>query len=400
MLGVGGTPLSKLEASIREFQAREHDPGDDDPKRMRSLMDALELEFCAMVRRVQKRGGHLVNGNITAGSWISQICGMSVPSAADRVVSGEQLESLPKVAEALSRGEIGYQSASVICHLRDKLGEKRDALDEEQWIGFAREYSVKNLNWLAAHTRYGLDPDGFERDTEENYQERFLHISEMNGMYHLSGVIDPEAGAALKSAVDALAKRLGKDDGRTPKQRRADALTEIVYHAMDEGKLPRRNGVRPHITVTTTLEGLKGELGAAASELEPGLPISSKTVQRLACDGTLSRVLKADSVVVDVGRATRAISPAQRRGLKARHRGCCGPGCDRPINWTTPHHIEFWARGGPSNLPNLLPLCYYHHRLVHEGGWQVIKAGREFRFLPPDRVVMKRARGPGMRWAA
>ncbi len=399
MSGEGGTPLSKLEAAVRAFQAS-RDSADDDPKRMRSLIDALELEFCAMVRQVQKRGDHLVNGNITAGSWISQICGMSVPSAADRVCVGEQLESLPKVAEAVSKGEIGYQSASVICHLRDKLGEKRDALDEEQWIGFAREYSVKNLNWLAAHTRYGLDPDGFERDAEENYEERFLHISEMNGMYHLSGVIDPEAGAALKSAVDALAKRLGQDDGRTPKQRRADALTEIVYHAMDEGKLPRRNGVRPHVTVTTTLEGLKGELGAAASELEPGLPISSKTVQRLACDGTLSRVLKADSVVVDVGRATRAISPAQRRGLKARHRGCCGPGCDRPINWTTPHHIEFWSRGGPSNLPNLLPLCYFHHRLVHEGNWQVIKVGREFRFLPPERLGIRRARGPGLRWAA
>src|SRR5712664_3479317 len=304
MSGEGGTPLSKLEAAVRAFQAS-RDSTDDDPRRMRALIDALELEFCAMVRRVQKRGDHLVNGNITAGSWISQICGMSVPSAADRVCVGEQLESLPKVAEALSRGEIGYQSASVICHLRDKLGEKRDHLDEEQWIGFARENSVKDLRWLSDHTRYALDPDGFERDTEESYEERFLHISEMNGMFHVSGVIDPEGGGALKSAVDALGKRLGQDDSRTPKQRRADALTEIVYHAMDEGRLPRRNGVRPHITVSTTLEGLKAEVGAPASELENGMPISSKTVQRLACDGTLCRVLKADSVVVDVGRADR-----------------------------------------------------------------------------------------------
>jgi len=353
-----------------------------------------------MVRRVQARGDHLVDGNISAASWISRTCAMSVTSAADRLCVGEQLESLPLVAEALSRGEIGYQSASVICHLRDKLGEKRDGLDEEQWIGFAREYSVKDLRWLAAHTRYALDPDGFERDTEESYEERFLHISEMNGMYHLNGMIDPEGGAALKSAVDALAKRRGQDDGRTPKQRRADALTEIVYHGMDEGRLPRRNGVRPHITVSTTLEGLKAEVGAPASELETGMPISSKTVQRLACDGTLCRVLKADSVVVDVGRATRAISPAQRRALKARYRGCCGPGCDRPINWTTPHHIEFWSRGGPSNLPNLLPLCYYHHRLVHEGGWQVVKAGEGVRFIRPDRVIARRIRAPGMRWAA
>ncbi len=398
MLGEGGTPLSTLQAAVRGFQAREERRVD--LKGLRVVIDALECEFAAEARDAKKSGDHLLHGNVTAASWISRICGMSVPSASDRVCVGEQLESLPMVADAVSRGEISYQSASVICHLRDKLGEKREHLDEEQWIGFARENSVKELRWLSDTTRYALDPDGFERDTEENYEERFLHISEMNGMYHLSGVIDPEGGAALKTAVDALAKRLGQDDGRTPKQRRADALTEIVYHAMDEGKLPRRNGVRPHVTVTTTVEGLKAELGAAASELQPGMPISSKTVQRLACDGTLCRVLKADSMVVDVGRATRAISPAQRRALKARYRGCCGPGCDRPMNWTTPHHIEFWAESGPSNLPNLLPLCYYHHRLVHEGGWQVVKAGREFRFVPPDRVVMRRARWPGMRWAA
>jgi len=164
--------------------------------------------------------------------------------------------------------------------------------------------------------------------------------------------------------------------------------------------MPRRNRVRPHINLNTTLEGLKGELGAAGSELQGGMAISSKTVQRLACDGTLCRILKADSVVVDVGRATRAVSPAQWRALKARHRTCGGPGCDRPVNHTTPHHLEFWGKGGPNDLHNLLPLCYYHHRLVHEGGWQVVKAGGGFHFIPPDRVIARRARGPGMRWAA
>src|SRR5207245_9134356 len=99
-------------------------------------------------------------------------------------------------------------------------------------------------------------------------------------------------------------------------------------------------------------------------------------------------------------RSTRAISPPTHRALKAHHRGCGWPGCDRPINWTTPHHLEFWSRGGPTNLLNLLPLCYYHHRLVHEGGWQGLRVGEHVRFIPPDRVMARRARGPGLRWAA
>ena len=129
MLGEGGTPLSKLEGAVREFQSREERV---DLKSFRAVIDALEGEFSIEARGVQRSGDHLIGGNISAASWIGQTCGMSIPSAADRLCVGEQLESLPKVAEALSRGEIGYQSASVICHQRDKLGEKSELLNEEQ----------------------------------------------------------------------------------------------------------------------------------------------------------------------------------------------------------------------------------------------------------------------------
>jgi len=114
----------------------------------------------------------------------------------------------------------------------------------------------------------------------------------------------------------------------------------------------------------------------------------------------MSRVLMADSQVIDVGRATRIVSGHARRALKARDKGCRFPGCDRPISWTSPHHIEFWSRGGKTNEPDLVSVCYFHHRLVHEGGWQVVNVGREFRFVPPDRTWVRRARGPGVRWAA
>jgi len=180
----------------------------------------------------------------------------------------------------------------------------------------------------------------------------------------------------------------------------ADALVELTHHALDEGRLPARGGVKPHVSLTTTVEGLKGELGAPATEVEFSLPVSSRTLERFACDCTMSRVLLADSQVIDVGRATRVVSGPTRRALKARDKGCRFPGCDRPVNWTSPHHIEFWARGGKTNVHELVLVCYFHHRLVHEGGWQVVKAGREFRFLPPKRMAFRLARGPGVRWAA
>ncbi len=56
MLGEGGTPLSTLEAAVHEFQARDPELNDEDPKRMRALIDALDGEFSSMVRRAQQRG--------------------------------------------------------------------------------------------------------------------------------------------------------------------------------------------------------------------------------------------------------------------------------------------------------------------------------------------------------
>src|SRR5260370_1776073 len=183
MEGGGGTSLSKLEAEIREFLARE-ERGGIDLKRCRGIIDALDGDFAAEAREAQKHGDHRIGGNISAASWISQICGMSVPAAKDRLCVGEQLESLLLVAEALAKGEISYQAASVICHQRENLGEKSDCLDEEQWLSFAPQHQIKDPNWIADHFRYAVDPEGFEHETEENYEARFLHISEINGNYH------------------------------------------------------------------------------------------------------------------------------------------------------------------------------------------------------------------------
>ena len=399
MLGEGGTALSKLNAAIREFQATED--RELDPKGLRASIDSLEGTFSADTRRCQETGTHRADGNATVVTWLSRLCGMSATSTADRLCVGTQLESLPKIAEALRTGDISYQSPSLLCHLRDQLGEKRELFVEDEMLERARNLTVGSLRYLCRYARHVADPDGFFNEAEADFSRRRFDISQMgDGMYAVDGILDPETGAAFRKALESLAKRLGPDDDRSHKQRMADSLGELVHHAMDEGKLPRRNGVKPHINLTTTLEGLKSESGVPAADLELSLPISTRTLERIACDSTISRVLLADSMVIDVGRATRVVSAPTRRALRARDHGCRWPGCDRQVNWSTPHHIVAWARGGPTKLPNLVLLCYFHHRLVHEGGWQVVQVGREFRFVPPDRVVFRRARAPGLRWAA
>ena len=390
--------MARLEEAVDEF---ERDVDDDfvDPRRLSNLIDRLLAKQARVVGAAARRGEHLLTGQ-SATTWVATQCHLSKHAAADRLCVGEQLPKLGAVAAALDAGSIGFQAASVLCHLQERVAQVGAEIDQAEWIERAQVWSLKNLAIEAAKTWHAIDPAGFDLKVEEAHERRQLFVSECGDMFRVDGWLEPAAGAAVKAAVDALAKPLGSRDDRTPRQRRADALTEMAHHFMDSGVLPMRQGVRPHITVQTTIAGLKGELGAAASELGDGTPISSKTVQRLACDGSLHRVLKSDSMVIDVGRARRTAQPAQWRGLKARHRTCAWPGCDRPIGWTNAHHVDLWEHGGRSDLRRMIPLCYHHHRLVHEGGYQVVMAGTRVEFVPPDRPVMVRRRWGEARWAA
>src|SRR5256884_474258 len=354
--------LEKLEAAAQDF-CSEADFDFVDPKRLAAIIDGLQGVLCKVLDRGRKRGDFQLD-RLSPASWAGRPLGLAHHSAADRLCVGKHLDSLPETSAALVKGEIGYQAASALCHLREQLGEKWQPDNEAQMVGYARQFSVEHFHACCRHARHVADPVGFDKDCAEDFERRWLKVDPMlDGMHSVDGVLDPVTGAAFRTALDSLAQWRGPEDTRNHGQRMADALAELLDHYMNEGRLPRRKGVRPHVTLTTTLQGLKDELGAPAAELELGMPISGTTVERLACDCTMSRVLLADSVVVDVGRATRTVSPATRRALQQRDKGCRWPGCDRPVSWSTPHHLEFWSRGGSTDLDNLVLLCHYHHRL-------------------------------------
>ena len=89
-----------------------------------------------------------------------------------------------------------------------------------------------------------------------------------------------------------------------------------------------------------------------------------------------------DGSVGDVGRKTRTVPPALRRALEARDRGCRFPGCG--LRFTDAHHVRHWAEGGETKLENLVLLCRFHHRLVHEEGYTVhFPRGERPYFLDP-----------------
>ena len=106
-------------------------------------------------------------------------------------------------------------------------------------------------------------------------------------------------------------------------------------------------------------------LGLAADALSGPGGLAARL--RAALDG---RPLTSVSLPLDIGAATETIPAHLRRAVTTRHPHCAFPGCDQPASVCDIHHLIPRARGGPTSLPNLVPLCTFHHlTAIHRWGW-------------------------------
>ena len=156
----------------------------------------------------------------------------------------------------------------------------------------------------------------------------------------------------------------------------------------------RGGGDRYQVVVHVDTAALRDR--EADSRLADGTPLPAETARRLACDAAIVPLIERAGKPLSVGRKTRSVPPALRRALASRDRGCRFPGCTNHRT-VDAHHIEHWADGGATSLENLVALCRHHHRLLHEGGYTVTRAGARFVFRRPDgrqiRPIPRKPRG-------
>lgn len=372
--------------------------------------DRLALKFSEGAAAFAGTDEYDAQGSVSPIHWIRLNCHLGGGAAADRIAVGEQLRFLPESHQGMVDGEIGFTHLALIARTAEAIAGSgtNKPFDETPLLDKARELSVGRFRIFCHHTRHAADPDGYAAEQVEAVEARSLTLSTgESGMVWVRGVLDPEGGAVLRTALEPLAKRDAKRDGRRDDRKRdrrmADALVEVANRALDSGGLPQRGSQRPHLQVTATLDTLLQRAGVPAADLELSLPISARAIERLACDCNVTRILLgSDSAVIDVGRSRRVISPAQKRALSVRDKGCRWPGCDRPATWTSGHHLVHWIKGGGTDLTNLVLLCYRHHWMVHEGQWQLVKTddGRLLAIPPQIDLYQQLARGPGVGTAA
>lgn len=351
----------------------------------RRQQDRLEAAFTLGTGRFAANREFAAEGAPTAVSWLKANCRMSAGAAVERLNIARQLDQLPDTNEAFANGDLGYQHVALIAKTAGQVGAEAVRVSESTLLQAASEMDPNRFSLLTRQVRNMVDPDGALADANRAYAQRYLHVSSsLDGLVFVDGRLDPAGGAVLQTALNALTAPM-PGDPRKAEQRRADALVELCRRQLDGGKLPEAGGQKPHLSVTVSAAALAGMPGTEGGNLEWGGIVPAETVRRLACDAALAVIpLDGSGAPIDAGRATRTIPPNLRRALAVRDGGCRFPGCDRPIDWTDGHHLKHWADGGETKLTNLMLLCGFHHHLVHEGGWRLVREdGGAWQAIPP-----------------
>src|SRR5256885_300674 len=331
-----------------------------------------DAEIQRRLHRLNKTRAYETDGSLSAKAWLRSNCHLTHSEASDRVEVAQQMQSLPLTTQALESGEISYRHAALIARTAQQLGKLWPDDAEEILIPAAKELDPGRLRLATMQLRYCLDPNGVLADSNEEDERRFLHLNQtFGGIFVLNGQFGADDGATLKAALMSLVRPPAEGDERSPAQRRADAMIDLARRQLDSGTLPETGGQKPHITINVEMATLVGEPGAPAAEMEwSQTAIPAETARRIACDCSVTPVVNGE-----VCATSRVVPAAMRRALAARDKHCRFPGCDMPPAWTDAHHIQHWADGGLTKLFNLILMCRRHHRLIHEGRWQLIRAG-------------------------
>ena len=232
-----------------------------------------------------------------------------------------------------------------------------------------------------------------EKNPEEDQQESrtLSYYIDDDGMYVIKAKIPATEGELVVKALNAIMDTEEEefDDASKPQntfqQKRVDALTTMAEHYIASAgngiadlKGSERTQLMLHVDINTLQQHTHTEPKHCC--LDHDNRVHPDTARRLSCDASLVTVLEdGKGSVLNIGRRSRIVPPSIKRALDIRDGGCRFPGCGC-TRYVDAHHIEHWADGGETCLNNLITLCRFHHRQLHQGEFTITPDGYEFIF--------------------
>jgi hypothetical protein len=297
------------------------------------------------------------------------------------------------VARALREADANRAQTEVIVQALEALPDDLDpellAQAEQRLVAEASRFGPRHLRILGRRILDILAPEVAEDHERRALEREELHAAQVTALTsHRRG--DGTTDLRIRVA-DLVADRLltylhaftsprrehrsapAPDDRRPYDQKLGHAFTAFL-ESVDSKRLPLHGGDATTLMVTIDFARLRDGLGTA---LVGDTPITAGEARRLACTADLlPAVLGGDSEILDLGRARRLFSPAQRKAMAIRDVTCRAEGCEIPAAWCEAHHATApWTAGGHTDLADGLLLCSWHHHRAHDHRYRVQRTG-------------------------
>jgi uncharacterized protein DUF222/HNH endonuclease len=347
--------------------------------RLAGRINSVNYRLLVLVREFDDRMGWAKWSFPSCAEWLSWRCQISLSAAREKVRTAQALRDLPEISLAFREGRLSYTKVRALTRVA--------ALhDEGALVRYALGATAPNVEERCRQIR-NVHPDS-TRDAQRAWDARSLSAwrNQECGTLCLRVELPLDVGEIVMKAIERAIEQEEIADGvaeRSPSgflSQQADALVAIVKTYLDGGDAKSDSSSaadRYQLVLHVDEAALHGGAGRADAPLE--------TVKRLACDSNLVVVTEDEGgTPLSVSRRQRVVSTPLRRALLARDRCCAFPGCQRK-KFVHAHHVRHWIDGGETTLGNLVLLCSYHHRLLHEGGFRIRRDYRgELYFVRAD----------------
>jgi hypothetical protein len=348
--------MSSLRSALEEWIAEDTDVLHvdqlaDDLVELELVSGLIEAIRADRIEVFDRKAGHRAHGYPSVTAFLKHRCRMATGRARRLVAAAHAKNLAPHVFGAWFNTRLSTDQAHRLLETASTVPEEFAAA-EDNLIETVQDLSHTDTRRVLDYWRQSVD--GPETAMSEVQQEDLRGVSmsiSLGGMLRVDAWMTPVAGQTLLTALDALMPPPDPHDGRTPRQRRHDALEDLAREYLDHEQTPTIGGDKPHISLICDLPALQGIAGGL-HQTETGQILTVNQLRTLICDCSLSRVvLGPDSQIIDMGRRTRVISPALRRAVIARDRHCTWPGCDRDPAGATPITSNIGPMVAPQNPP-------------------------------------------------
>jgi len=328
-------------------------------------INAAECEWLMLVAEFDRLEAWKIDPGIgSTTNWLAWKCRLGKGTAREKVRVARALEHLPKIRSAFASGELSY---SVVRELTRVASTMRETL----LLNICRHATASHVERLVRHVRHIDSQADPKASLENSIRRRASWCTREDGMIEIRAVLAPDQGQKVTRALDSLVDQIKADAVSESEgyvdiaQARADAVERLAEVALGASSGEALSGGE----LTTMHVDIDQLVGSA--ENDGGKDIPRGTLSRLSCDcAVVASLNDASGKCLSIGRKTRVVPPALRKALVRRDHGCTFPGCSNH-RYVDAHHIVHWARGGETSVSNLTLLCRRHHRLVHEGGFEV-----------------------------